>query len=42
MRLSGFRDHVKYDENSFKEAINISFDAVDVDNRLLYFDIKSP
>jgi hypothetical protein len=42
MRLGNFRDHVKYDERSFEQALNLSFEASDVQNSLLYFDVKTP
>jgi hypothetical protein len=42
MRIGAFRDHVKYDETSFEQALNSSFEATDVNNSLIYFDVKSP
>jgi hypothetical protein len=42
MRLGGFRDYVKYDESSFEQALNLSFEGTDVNNHILYFDVKSP
>ena len=42
MRTSGFRNHEKYDESSFEQTLNLTFEATDVNNSFLYFDVKSP
>jgi hypothetical protein len=42
MRISGFRNHVKYDESSFEQAMDLSFEAADVNNSILYFDVRTP
>jgi hypothetical protein len=42
MRLNGFRDHVKYDEDSFEQSVHLSFDAMDANNSQIYFDVKTP
>jgi hypothetical protein len=42
MRLGSFKNHVTYDEKSFEQALNLSFEAKDANNTSLSFDVKTP